>query len=136
MALPLFLLAAALISGVAGEDESVVTLTDENAQEFLQSHSYVFVKFYATWCGHCKALAPDFSAAANILKAKGSKAAFAKVDSPVEVATASTYGIHSYPTLILFENGDVYEDYKGNRATTDFVNFILSRTGESSLRDL
>jgi len=136
MALSPFLLVAVLVLGVAGEDENVVALTDENSQAFLQSHPYVFVKFYATWCGHCKELAPDFSAAANLLKAKGSQAVFAKVDSPVEVATASTYGVKSYPTLVLFKDGDVYTDYKGNRATTDFVYFVLSVTGENIARDL
>jgi len=33
--------------------------------EVLNANSMVFVKFYAPWCGHCKALAPKFAEAAK-----------------------------------------------------------------------
>ncbi len=136
MALSRLLLVAVLVLGVASEDEIIKTLTDENSQQFLQSHPYVFVKFYATWCGHCKALAPDFLAAANTLKAKGSIAVFANVDSPEERATASTYDIHGYPTLIMFKDGNLLQVYNGSRSANDLVKFVLSVTGETLSKDL
>lgn len=46
----------------------VVTLTDQNFNETLQSAKYVMVKFYAPWCGHCKTMAPDYIKLADMVK--------------------------------------------------------------------
>jgi thiol-disulfide isomerase/thioredoxin len=35
----------------------VVVLDDSNYTSFVQEHPLVFIKFYAPWCGHCKAMA-------------------------------------------------------------------------------
>jgi len=41
-------------------EESVYILTDSNAEDFVKKEEYVFVKFYAPWCGHCKKMAGDY----------------------------------------------------------------------------
>ena len=126
------LLWVGLLLGVGlSQHTNVKTLTDENSQEFLQSKEYVFVKFYAPWCKHCQALAPDFVAAADFLASQGSSVVFAEVAANVERATGTTYEVASYPTLILFKNGDVLDKYEGARSRDALINFVQSKTHET-----
>ena len=46
-----------------------MTLTDSNFQaEVMDSQRHLLVEFYAPWCGHCKALAPELARAADELQ--------------------------------------------------------------------
>lgn len=66
----------------------------------------------APWCGHCKALAPEYVAAAKQLHEEGSEIRLAKVDATVETAIAEKHEVTGYPTLKFYKNGK-FSDYKG-----------------------
>ena len=97
---------------------------------------YALVYFYAPWCSFCKALAPEFAAAASQLASLGNKAVMAKVDADSTAggrALAARFNVTGFPTLIWFENGQPqpYTQNPGNaQDRSDLVFWVVSKTDD------
>lgn len=113
----------ALFSVISASD--VVTLTKDNFEETIAKEKLVFVKFFAPWCGHCKAMAEDFKSAAAELKGQ---AVLADVDATVEEDLAKKYNIQGFPTLKVFADGEELTDYNGGRDKESMIKFIQRAT--------
>ena len=104
----------------------------------MNGNQYALVYFYAQQCSFiiCKALAPEFAAAASQLASLGSKAVMGKVDAdstPGGQALAARFNVTGFPTLIWFENGkpQPYTHNPGNPQTrSDLVFWVVSKTDD------
>lgn len=94
------------------DESDVVVLNGGNFSEFIKKNRYVLVEFYAPWCGHCQALAPEYAAAATVLK--GEKVVLAKVEATEESELAEKYEVQGFPTIYFFIDG-VHKAYPGQR---------------------
>lgn len=108
------------------DDKDVVVLSDNNFTDFIDSNRYVMVEFYAPWCGHCKALAPEYAAAATELK--GEPVVLAKVDAQEDSDLAESYEVQGFPTILFFVDG-VHKPYLGQRTKDAIVSWIKKKTG-------
>lgn len=107
-------LAPAVLAADASTDSSDVhVLKTDTFKDFIKEHDLVLAEFYAPWCGHCKALAPEYEKAATELKSKNIQ--LAKVDCTEEADLCQEYGVEGYPTLKVFRGLDSYKPYNGAR---------------------
>ncbi|KAH9365426.1 hypothetical protein HPB48_003216 [Haemaphysalis longicornis] len=112
-------------------DDHVLVLKTDNFEKGIKEHKNVFVKFYSPWCGHCKAMAPDYHKVAKLLEEEKSDIKLAKVDATVESQLAEQHNIQGYPTLKFYRDGEPIE-YKGGRTVDEMVRWLKKKTGPSA----
>lgn len=108
----------------------VMKLDHLNFNKTVQgSGKWVLVEFYAPWCDHCKALAPEWELLAS---------AFTP-DDPVIIATidaeehgwiADEHNVDGYPSIKLFSKEHSVEDFANGDPNADaLLTWLSLRTG-------
>ena len=106
----------ALWAPSAAADSKVLELTDATLDAAIEATggdtpSVLLIEFYAPWCGHCKSLAPEYEAAANLLAFDGHEGVLAKLDATA--SKSEIVGVKGYPTMLLFRGAENIGPYEG-----------------------
>ncbi|KAF2196505.1 thioredoxin-like protein [Delitschia confertaspora ATCC 74209] len=101
-------------------DGTSVPLTAEKFQKLVTNTlDPWFVKFYAPWCHHCQAMAPNWLQMAREMKGKLN---VGEVNCDVEKRLCKDARVQGYPTLLFFRGGERVE-YNGLRGIGDLIDF-------------
>ncbi|KAK6843462.1 protein disulfide isomerase [Apiospora arundinis] len=120
------LLAAAAATVSAADASDVHQLTKDTFDDFVKTNDLVLAEFFAPWCGHCKALAPEYEEAATSLKEKDIK--LAKVDCTEESELCQSFGVEGYPTLKVFRGKDNITPYSGQRKANAITSYMIKQS--------
>ncbi|TDZ22743.1 Uncharacterized protein C8034_v005147 [Colletotrichum sidae] len=97
-----------------------VPLTAEKFQSLVtMTQDPWFIKFYAPWCHHCQAMAPNWQQLAKEMK---DKLNIGEVNCDVESRLCKDVRLRGYPTILFFKGGERVE-YDGLRGLGDFVHY-------------
>ncbi|CAO3649816.1 unnamed protein product [Cunninghamella echinulata] len=103
---------------------SFAAVSNVLAAEDILDKELILVEFFAPWCGHCKALAPEYEKAATELK---DTIPLAKVDCTENEKLCQDQGVQGFPTLKVFRKGDASE-YKGSRQHEGIVSYMKKQS--------
>ncbi|MCH4159771.1 thioredoxin [Bifidobacterium sp.] len=96
------------------------SLSSQTFNSTIEDNELVFVDFWATWCGPCKAFGPIFDKASE----KNSDIVFGKVDIDQNQELAAAADIQAVPTLLVTKNGQIIFKQAGALRASDLDNLI------------
>eukprot|EP00518_Triparma_eleuthera_P018143 CAMPEP_0197549738 /NCGR_PEP_ID=MMETSP1320-20131121/3558_1 /TAXON_ID=91990 /ORGANISM="Bolidomonas sp., Strain RCC2347" /LENGTH=194 /DNA_ID=CAMNT_0043110009 /DNA_START=50 /DNA_END=634 /DNA_ORIENTATION=- len=98
-------------------------LTLSNFESTVSSKN-TLVKFFQSWCGHCKAMKPDYDKLGEMYK-DDANVAVVDVDCGKETELCEANDVRGYPTLKYWKDGEE-NDYKLGRDFESLEYFVES----------
>ena len=104
----------------------VRTLDHANFDHIVGHKQGVFVKMYAPWCGHCKAMQPAWNMLGDMFDTS-TQTIIAETDCTRDLneGLCNKMGVTGYPTILAFKAGSTQPStYKGRRLYDDLKKFV------------
>lgn len=95
-------------------------ITAKDLKNKIESGDRIIVAFKASWCGPCKAMAPQFETASK----STNSASFYRYDVDSDRDYTISLGISSVPTIKVFENGKEILSKTGYMKAEDIKNLV------------
>ena len=99
---------------------ATTAITSADFEKTITDNNLVFVDFWATWCGPCRAFGPTFEAASE----ENPDIVFGKVDIDANQDLASAAGIQAVPTLMIAKQGQIIFKQAGALRAEDLDDLI------------
>ena len=99
---------------------ATTAITSAEFEKTITDNNLVFVDFWATWCGPCRAFGPTFEAASE----ENPDIVFGKVDIDANQDLASAAGIQAVPTLMIAKQGQIIFKQAGALRAEDLDDLI------------
>uniref|UniRef100_A0A7S1TEC0 protein disulfide-isomerase n=1 Tax=Compsopogon caeruleus TaxID=31354 RepID=A0A7S1TEC0_9RHOD len=112
----------------------VKNMMEKDFAAMVDGGRHSLLEFYAPWCGHCKALEPEYEILGDTFS-KEESVLVASIDAEKNRKLAEKWGVKGYPTLKWLPKGKTdpadAEDVKVERTANGLTDFINSQVGTS-----
>ncbi|KAL2019844.1 hypothetical protein VTK56DRAFT_9106 [Thermocarpiscus australiensis] len=107
-----------------------IVATREEFKETIAKNPVVIVDAFATWCGPCKAIAPQIAKWSEDPAFKD-KIHFTKFDVDAVPDLAQELGIRAMPTFLFFKDGEKVDEFLGANPPA-ILNLLKKYTPEAT----
>ncbi|ELP87527.1 protein disulfide isomerase, putative [Entamoeba invadens IP1] len=111
--------------------EGLLELSSQTFKKITNEDKYVFVLFYDPTCPHCKKVIPRFRQLGFLMK-DSTDFIVAQLDCDMYHSYCHKQSfLKGYPSLFLFHNGTIYQEYKMSYSPEAMKDFVLYLIKES-----
>lgn len=93
-------------------------ITDDTMNSAISQYPLLVVQGFVNWCGYCRNMNVTISELSEELKGQ---AAFGLIDIDSNNKTKAKYNITSYPTMLIFKDGELIETVIGYQQKSTFA---------------